>query len=67
MVFISSVAPGSGEQPGEFGWLMIKSLEGDSDRTSTDLLTLSRSALTVGVYDDTAKSEIQEIRAGCSL
>ena len=45
-----------------FGWLMMRSLEDDDGRTSesTDALTFSKSALTVGVYDDTAKSEIQD-------
>jgi len=51
---ISFVVHGIGERPGVFGWLIMRSLDGDSGRTSVDALTFARSALTVGVYEDTA-------------
>jgi len=57
---ISFIVPLIGEQPGVFGWLMMRNSSDVNGSIFVEPLTVRRSALTVGVYDDTAKSEIQE-------
>jgi len=49
-----------GEQPGVFGWLIMRNLVDSGGCMSAEPLTSRRRALTVGVYDDTTKSEAQE-------
>jgi len=47
------------EQPGVFGWLMIRSFD-DVGCTLRDSLNFSRSELMVGVYEEMTKLEMQE-------
>jgi len=61
MQFISAVVAGIGERPGVFGWLMIRSFDGAGCCTALlDTLSFWSSELTVGVYDEIAKSEMLE-------
>ena len=66
---ISFVVPGSGVQPGVFGWLTTSRLVGEISKfcMSEDLLTFSSSALTVGVYEDAARSEMHDPGRGRSF
>jgi len=66
---VSFVVPGSGVQPGVFGWLTTSRLVGESSKfsVSEDLLSFSSSELTVGVYEDTARSEMHDPSAGRSF
>lgn len=57
--FISFVVPGIGARPGVFGWLMISSLDHETF-CAEEILFFSRSALTVGVYEDTPKDKIHD-------
>ena len=61
------MVPGIRERPGVFGWLMISSFDDEGGWTSTGSLTFSRSALIVGVYEDIAKSEMQDPGGGRSF
>jgi len=54
------VVPLIGEQPGVFGWLIMRSSEDGGGCTSREPLATRRSAPIVGVYDDTANSEMEE-------
>jgi len=60
MYFISFVVSGIGEQPGVFGWLMIRSFDDANSCTRADSLSFCMSELTVGVYEEIAKSEMQK-------
>jgi len=68
MSLISSIVPGSGAQPGVFGWLITSKLFGEISElcVSEDLLSFSSSALTVGVYEDTERAEIHDPGGGFS-
>ena len=59
MQFISFVVSGIAEQPGVFSWLMIRSFD-DAGCSLAGFLSISISELTVGVYDEIAKSEMHE-------
>ena len=50
---------GIGERPGVFGWLMIRTLDDAGCRKLADFLSFSSNELTVGVYEEMAKSEMQ--------
>jgi len=67
MASISFVVHGIGERPGVFGWLIIRSFDGGTGCTSAESLTLTRSELTVGVYEDIAKLERHELGAHVSF
>jgi len=69
MAFNSSVVPGIRESPGVFGWLIMRSLDNDDEngRALVGPFAFSKSALTVGVYDDTTKSETQDPGGGFSF
>ena len=43
-----------------FGWLMMRSFDDSGGCALSDSLSFSRRELTVGVYEQTAKSEMQE-------
>jgi len=60
MKFISSVVAGIGEQRGVFGWLMIRSFDDAGCCILSDALSFWSRELTVGVYEESAKSEMQE-------
>ena len=51
---------GIAERPGVFGWLMIRSFDDAGCCTFADSLSFSSKELTVGVYEEIAKSEMQE-------
>jgi len=53
------VVAGIGERPGVFGWLMIRTLDDAGCRKLADFLSFSSNELTVGVYEEMAKSEMQ--------
>jgi len=52
------VVAGIAERPGVLGWLMIRSFEDAGFCTLADCLTFSSKELTVGVYEEMAKSEM---------
>ena len=56
----SFVVAGIGERPGVFGWLMIRSFDDSGCCVLPDCLSFWRSELTVGVYEEIAKSEMHE-------
>ena len=60
MQFISFVVSGIAEQPGVFGWLMIRSFDDVGCCTLAGSLSFSISELTVGIYEEIAKSERHE-------
>ena len=67
MASTSFVVPGIGERPGVFGWLITRSFDDSRGRTPADNLNFDRSALTVGVYEDTAKSDMHDPGADVSF
>jgi len=60
MQFISFVVSGIAEQPGVFGWLMIRSFDVSGCCTLAGSLSFSVSELTVGMYEEIAKSKMHE-------
>jgi len=60
MQFISFVVSGIAEQPGVFGWLMIRSFDEAGCCTLAGSFSFSISELTVGIYEEIAKSERHE-------
>jgi len=65
MQLISFVVAGIAEQPGVFGWLMIRSLDDAGCCILSDALSFWSSELTVGVYEEIAKLEMQEPDRDC--
>jgi len=59
MQFISRVVAGIGERPGVLGWLIIRSFDDAGCCKLADFLCFSSNELTVGVYEEMAKSEMQ--------
>jgi len=60
MQFTSFVVSGIAEQPGVFGWLMIRTFEDAGCCSLAGFLSVSIRELTVGVYEEIAKSEMHE-------
>jgi len=60
MQFISFVVSGIAEQPGVFGWLMIRSFDEAGFCTLAGSFSFSISELTVDIYEEIAKSERHE-------
>jgi len=50
---------GIAERPGVFGWLMIRSFDDAGCCKLADFLSFSNKEVTVGVYEEMAKSEMQ--------